>query len=66
MKNERVFALDSVDDGVLAYKEAAKARAQIVIAPPYLRMLRQKPEALCDGVDEAAGNVGATALAGNV
>ena len=67
MKNERVFALDAVDDDVLVYKKAAKARTQIVIAPPPdLRMQRQQPEALCDGVDEAAGNVGATALAGNV
>lgn len=67
MKNKRVFALDAVDDDVLAYKKAAKARAQIVIAPPPdLRMQRQQPEALCDGVDEAAGNVGATALAGYV
>ena len=67
VENEYVIICDAVDNDVLTHREAAQTRPQIVVTmPANLRMHRQHPETLIDGIDNAMGSVHAAGLAGDV
>ena len=58
---------DAVDDDVLTDSEAARAVSKIVIAEaPCVREVGKQEKAMSDGIDQAAGNIDAAALTGDV
>ena len=62
-----VFTFDAVDDHVFSGGETAQAWPQVMVAAAAcLRMLRQQPKTIGDGINQAVRDFDAAARAGHV
>jgi hypothetical protein len=68
VQNQRYIVLsNTVDNDVIVGREAAQARAEIAVAAAAdVGISSQEPETLGDALHHTGGDIGATALAGDV
>ena len=66
-ENKNVLTIDTVDDDVLTHAGAARPGAEIFVAgSPNIGEVGQKKETAGDRVNQASGNIHASALFGDV
>ncbi len=66
VKNQHVYAVNAVDDDILAYGKASQARAQIVAEATTVGMIAKKKETVGNGINQAISDLYAATVSGYV
>ena len=65
-KNQRVFAIDLIDDQILAGRITSKAGSKIVASASQARITRQEHNPVYDGINQIVGDFCTAGLARDV
>ena len=66
VKNQHVFAINTVDDDILAHGKASQAGAQIVAESTYVGMIAEKKETVGNGINQTISDLYAATISGYV